>query len=347
MASARRRGEKFMGLYRDAEGRQRSAGSFAMKKEALKAARAAEAHGFSDHKTEVAHPLKVRGKVTVAWYASEWLPNHPLSPNARYVYEQMLRKHIVPALGGRALADVTAADIRAMFRAYEADNTSKALGAKIKTVLSAMFQTAAEDGLIQANVVRGVRFQAAPPKRRRALSADEWFRVRKCLVGDDWLFAEVQMATGARVEEIRGMETGDVADGMWHVCRVRNQVHGKFITRDTTKTGRDRFIPMDTEIIAKIMERGPGPVFPDVARETYRKHWRRACRAAGLDWYPAPRDLRRTFATLARAGGADLEAVRVALGHTRISTTDQYLGERPETRGEALLAVQKALKGAA
>jgi integrase len=346
MASARRRGKTWMGLYRDADGRQRSAGSFATKKEALKAATQAE-NGVMPVKTEMAYPVKVRGKVTVASYAYDWLPNHRLSPNARYVYEQMIRKHIVPALGDRALADVTAADIRAMFRAYEADNTSRALGAKIKTVLSAMFQTAAEDGAIPVNPVRGVRFNAIPPKRRRALTGPEWFQVRECLVGEDRLFAEVQMATGARVEEIRGMETGDIADGMWHVCRVRNQVHGKFITRDTTKTGRERFIPMDAEIVAKIMERGPGRVFSDVARETYRKHWRKACKAAGLDWYPAPRDLRRTFATLARAGGADLEAVRVALGHTRISTTDQYLGERPETRGEALQAVQKALRGAA
>ena len=346
MASVRRRGKKFMGLYRDAEGHQRSAGSFETKKEALKAARGAEA-GVMPVKTEFVYANKVRGKVTVAAYASQWLPNHPLSPNARSVYEQMMRKHILPSLGSRVLADVTAADVRAMFRAYEADNTSRALGAKIKTVLSAMFQTAAEDGLILANVVRGVRFQAAPPKRRRALSADEWFRVQEHLVGDDRLFAEVQMATGARVEEIRGMDTGYIADGVWHVCRVRNQVKSKFITRDTTKTGRDRFIPMGAEIVAKIMERGPGRVFPDVSRETYRKRWRTACKAAGLDWYPAPRDVRRTFATLARAGGADLEAVRVALGHTRISTTDQYLGERPESRGEALQAVQKALRGVA
>ena len=69
--------------------------------------------------------------------------------------------------------------------------------------------------------------------------------------------------------------------------------------------------------------------------------------AAGLDWRPAPRDLRRTFATLARAGGADLEAVRVALGHTRLATTDVYLGERPEARDDALEAVQRALRGAA
>ena len=90
------------------------------------------------------------------------LPAHPLSPHARYVYEQILRVHILVALGRRVLADVTTADIRGYFRQLETQGTSQALGKKIKTVMSAMFQTAAEDGLIPANVVRGVRFQAAP-----------------------------------------------------------------------------------------------------------------------------------------------------------------------------------------
>jgi hypothetical protein len=70
MVSARRRRKKFMGLYRDAEGRQRSAGSFATKKEALKAATQAE-NGVEPVKTEVAYPVKARGKVTVASYAYE------------------------------------------------------------------------------------------------------------------------------------------------------------------------------------------------------------------------------------------------------------------------------------
>lgn len=58
-------------------------------------------NGVMTVKTEVAYPVKVRGKVTVATYAAGWMPNHRLSPNAGYVYEQMIRKHIVPVLGGR------------------------------------------------------------------------------------------------------------------------------------------------------------------------------------------------------------------------------------------------------
>ena len=51
MASARKRGKKFMALYRDGDGRQKSAGSYATKKAALDAAKLAEA-GIMPVKTE-------------------------------------------------------------------------------------------------------------------------------------------------------------------------------------------------------------------------------------------------------------------------------------------------------
>ena len=336
-----------MGLYRDADGRQRSAGSHPTEKAALKAARLAEA-GVSPVKPELVYRKTVRGKATVASYAYEWLALHALSAHARYVYEQMLRKHIIPALGGLVLADVTAADIKAYFRTLETAGTSQALGKKIKTVMSAMFQTAAEDRLCPVNPVRGVRFQAAPPKRRRPLTRDEWMRVRKYLVGEYRLFCDIQVSCGARFEEIRGLAADDITDGVWHVRRVRNEVNGEFSDRDQTKTGRDRWITMDPEIVEQIKAMGPGRIFSDFRSDSFRQlAWYPACRAAGLDWKPAPRDLRRSFATMARSEGIDLEAVRVALGHTRLATTDVYLGERPEARDDAFLAVQRALRGAA
>jgi len=40
----------------------------------------------------------------------------------------------------------------------------------------------------------------------------------------------------------------------------------------------------------------------------------------------APHDARRTFAKLARKGGAALEQIQMALGHSNVSTTERYLG---------------------
>jgi site-specific recombinase XerD len=50
--------------------------------------------------------------------------------------------------------------------------------------------------------------------------------------------------------------------------------------------------------------------------------------AEPLGWDIAPHDLRRTFAKLARAGGADLEQISLSLGHESIEVTQRYLGTR-------------------
>ena len=44
----------------------------------------------------------------------------------------------------------------------------------------------------------------------------------------------------------------------------------------------------------------------------------------------AAHDLRRTFAKLARKGGADLMQIRLTLGHASVKTTERYLGENQD-----------------
>jgi site-specific recombinase XerD len=53
------------------------------------------------------------------------------------------------------------------------------------------------------------------------------------------------------------------------------------------------------------------------------------CRPLGLGDV-APHDLRRTFAKLARKGGADLEQIQLSLGHASIRTTQRYLGTQQD-----------------
>jgi site-specific recombinase XerD len=50
--------------------------------------------------------------------------------------------------------------------------------------------------------------------------------------------------------------------------------------------------------------------------------------AFGEDGIIEPHDARRSFAHLARSGGAQLEQIQLALGHASIQTTERYLGTK-------------------
>lgn len=54
------------------------------------------------------------------------------------------------------------------------------------------------------------------------------------------------------------------------------------------------------------------------------------CYAARCEYQLAAHDLRRTFAKLARKGGADLMQIQLTLGHASLKTTERYLGEQQD-----------------
>src|SRR5690348_11034566 len=53
------------------------------------------------------------GKVTLAEFAEQWVRERQLKARTREEYERHLRLHLRPAIGKRAMAEVTAAHIRA------------------------------------------------------------------------------------------------------------------------------------------------------------------------------------------------------------------------------------------
>jgi hypothetical protein len=118
MASARKRGQRYIALFRDAVGAQKSAGTFGTEKEALKAAEHAEAVARPPKPTEV-QPGTRRGKPTLAGYGPSAIAGARLEATSRENYGLMFGRHIAPALGSKTLAELTPADIRAFARKAE------------------------------------------------------------------------------------------------------------------------------------------------------------------------------------------------------------------------------------
>ncbi len=55
----------------------------------------------------------------------------------------------------------------------------------------------------------------------------------------------------------------------------------------------------------------------------------------------APHDLRRTYARLARDGGAPLEAVQASLGHASVQTTEKYIQSTHAANAGDFIQIEK------
>ena len=332
MASARKRGKKWMGLYRDADGRQRSAGSYATKKAALEAAKLAEA-GVMPVKTEVVYPSKVRGKVTVASYATRWLANHPMAPHTAVRVRADGPQAHRPGPGRPRAGRRRRADVRAMFRSVRGQRDVQGAPGQDQdrhvARCSRLPPKTADPG--QRRAWRPL--PGGPAEAQAGADGRRVVRVRRYLTGEYRLLGDVRWPPAARIEESPSAwrpRTSPAACGTSSGSATRSTASSPPRTRPRpARTGSSR---SPAGLAGQIKAAGPGRVFTDFRLDTYRQcHWYPACKAAGLDWRPAPRDLRRTFATLARAGGADLEAIRWRWAHGDLArrTCTWARGPRP------------------
>lgn len=79
-----------------------------------------------------------------------------------------------------------------------------------------------------------------------------------------------------------------------------------------------------------------------IPRDWFREHiWKPTLKEAKLDLHVATKFLRHAHASWLLHGGADLQVVKERMGHSKISTTERYLGTLPEVDETALDAFAK------
>jgi integrase len=170
-------------------------------------------------------------------------------------------------------------------------------------------------------------------------------------VGPDELTARAaedrQDAELVRVAAYSGLRRGELVALRW---RDVNFLGRKIVVVRTlsaeveatsTKSGRFREVPLADQAAGALnrLSRREDFTGPDeyvfcnrlgrrLDPSAVRRRYERARNAAGL---PPLRfhDLRHTYGSLLVAGGIDLAAVKSAMGHSRISTTERYLHARP------------------
>lgn len=137
----------------------------------------------------------------------------------------------------------------------------------------------------------------------------------------DFALFQVMYASGLRVSEVCGLNTGDISDDQ---VRVKG------------KGGKERVVPIAAsavsavdEYLVKFRKEGDGALFLSSKGKRIDRVavWERVkfyAKKAGISREISPHTLRHSFATHLLENGADLRVIQELLGHANIGTTDRY-----------------------
>lgn len=114
-------------------------------------------------------------------YFSEWIETYQgrtsrgFSGTSRSLYRRAIIAHAMPTWRTWKLAEVEPAEVRALFLKLRGKGCSRATLKTLRAALSTMYATAAEDGIVGSNPIRGVRIpngeaEDGEQKRAKALT---------------------------------------------------------------------------------------------------------------------------------------------------------------------------------
>ncbi|MFE3829555.1 tyrosine-type recombinase/integrase [Streptomyces sp. NPDC059092] len=241
---------------------------------------------------------------SVAAYLTYWLEAvavHHLSENTHTRYTACVNQHLIPGLGKKRLAKLTAKDIRTWLnqlrttcqccaRGIDASRTqprccaagaccSKRLSpltlAYIHSVLKSALEHAVREEEITRNVARNVRTGTPRPRRFEPLTADE-ARQFLAAVRTHRLFAlyELALHTGLRKGELLGLQREELGlhNGTASIRRTLQRTQTGGLTTLPTKThASERRIALPSECIPSLKEHLEGQ---EREREAAEGRWK-------------------------------------------------------------------------
>jgi integrase len=223
-------GVRYRGIYKAADGRYRSAGTFSTEERALAVAEEAERHALVAGGAAGGLDPGTRATRTITEYT-------PRVPTGR---DRTVARNYITALqeGGRSANTIRQA----------------------KVVLGAMFGMAVADGYLDYNPFHDVKIPKVPGRRAiKVATPEQYLKVRGCLpTKPAQVFSTLLVSSGMRFCEAIGLEPSDfdfeagILDVARSVVKVSREHHpqGKtFLVRDYTKNGQTRRLKLDRAVV--------------------------------------------------------------------------------------------------
>ena len=288
-------------------------------------------------------------------------------PRVYQRYEEIVRLHILPELGGFKLAELTADDVQSLYakkgrpKAEKGDGLSPNTVRRIHEVLHNALQRAVATRRLTSNACDAVIPPRVSKERLLTLTPDLAVEMLVRVKGDP-IECPVTLAltTGLREAEILGLKWGDVdlEEGTIQVARQVQRVKGQGIQEFEPKSSTSRrsvaLTPQGRESLERQRVRVAGLhlaagerwderdlVHPNrlgrpIEAGNFYRRWKRFFVEMGLDDLRF-HDLRHSVATLLRRLKVPIRDVQEILGHSSIKvTSDLYTHEVPDSQREAM-----------
>lgn len=256
----RNKGVRYRGMYKAADGRYRSAGTFSTEARALAVASEAERHALIAGPAAGGLDPATRATRTIKEYAPLFLRHHRVEGNTRERYADTLRLHVIPFLGSCRLAETDRTVARNYITVLEEEGRSANTIRQAKVVLCAMFGMAVADGYVDYNPFHDVKIPKVPGRRAiKVATPEQYLTVRACLPNKPaQVFSTLLVSSGIRFCEAIGLRPADfdfeaaILEVARSVVKVARQHHprGKtFLVRDYTKNGQTRRLKLDRAVV--------------------------------------------------------------------------------------------------
>jgi integrase len=281
-------------------------------------------------------------RVDLVGYFDEWIEVYAgrtsagFSETSRDEYRRVIKVYVLDEWKGWRLSDVEPADIRTLLKKVRAKGKSTSEIKKVRSTLSAMFATAAEDGVLRSNPAARVRIPAPLEDEGndhvKAMNREE-IGLMVAALPESWrLFFELLTHSGLRISEIVGLTWEHIELGDAPYMDVVEQVYrGK--RRKLKSKAAKRKLPLSPAMRDRLLAHrrdtftGPkAPVFlsprrgslspPSFARSVLIP----ARESIGLEWVTF-HTFRHTCASLLFEQGRNIKQVSEWLGHTDPSFT--------------------------
>ena len=348
---------RFQVRFRDVDGLKRTAGTYASRREAVKAGRR------SDGKVEDGTWISpAAGCVSFRDYVEQcWWPSRHLEVSTRAAYRSYLDRHFLPFFGDRSMSSITPSTVQAWVTEAASGGLSPRSITKYHVMLHGVFKRGVRDRVILHNPCADTELPKVPPRKVRILSPEEFERLLAEIPDRFRDLVLTDIETGLRWGELVALRPRHI-DFLRRLVTIEETVVE--VSKKNSPTGQRMVFkpyPKDDEfrtlrvsqglldaLAARIeaMQLGRDDLlFPStqnrgdipLSRNTFRtRYWLPALERAGIDFQVRVHDLRHAHASWLLAGGADLKTVMERLGHSQIQTTQKYLHTLPEADDKAL-----------